>query len=234
MDTKRKITIRQETAADHDAVLVMVRDAFWNMYQPGCDEHFLVHQMNSHKDTIPELILVAVDKNDNKTILGYVGGTRATIGGDTEVVTLAPLAVSRTCHNKGVGSRLVEAFVEKAKSLGYPCVCIQGYPSYYERFGTANAQEFGIHLPDKTQPYGFQIIPLVAPSGMPKGAYVESKVFQNVPSKKIIAFEAEKSFPFKEKKEGTRSQEMFAMIYPLSYGDEVPPEFDSKACNDTS
>ena len=232
------VTTRQETAADHEAVLEMVRDAFWNMYGPGCDEHYLVHNMHSHKDTIPELCLVAVD--DNNKILGFIGGTRASVVGRdaaTEVVTLAPLAVSRACHSKGVGSMLVEAFVDKCKTKKCPCIVILGYPSYYDRFGAVNAHTFGIHMPNKSQPLGLQVIPLVDNSSeqaLPSGAYVESTVFQGLEPEAIEAFEKEKSLPYKEKKEGTKSQKMFAMIIKLAYDDEVPPEFDPKACNDTS
>lgn len=223
------VSIRPETASDHDKVLTLVHDAFWNMYMPGCDEHLVVHKMHTSPDTIPEMTMVAVD--DTQTILGYIGGTRATIGTATEVATLGPLAVSRSCHSKGVGTSLVKTFVDKAKSMGFPCVCVQGYPSYYERFGTVNAQTLGVHLPDKSQPFGFQIIPLA--KDIPKGAYVESDVFGGLTPEAIEALESEKSFPFKEKKEGTKSQQMFAMIYPLAYNDKMPPEFDPKACNNT-
>jgi putative acetyltransferase len=239
----KKVTIREETASDYDAVVVMVRDAFWNMYTKGCDEHYLVHRMHSHADLIPELCLVAVheDDDDTTTILGYVGATRSMIG-NTECVTLAPLAVSRSCHGKGIGTRLVEAVVEKCKSssstsTSYPCIAIQGYPSYYARFGFENAQRFGIHMPDKSQPLGLQILPIVsdAVSQVPRGAYVESSVFhEEIDPMAIEAFEAEKAFPYKEKKEGTKSQQMFAMIISLAHDDEIPQEFDPKACNDTS
>ena len=34
-----EITLRQEAANHHQAVEALVREAFWNVYQPGCHEH---------------------------------------------------------------------------------------------------------------------------------------------------------------------------------------------------
>jgi predicted N-acetyltransferase YhbS len=246
--TMDKVTIREETPADYDAVMVMVREAFWNLYAKGCDEHYLVHRMHSHADRIPELTLVAVqqregDDDDNDTpttILGYIGATRSMIG-NTECVTIAPLAVSRSCQGNGIGARLVEAVVAKCKSsssvttVSFPCIALQGYPSYYARLGFENAQKFGVHMPDKSQPLGLQILPISSSHVVPRGAYVESSLFhEEIDPEVIEAFEAENKalFPYKETKEGTRSQKMFAMIIPLAHDDELPPEFDPKACND--
>jgi predicted N-acetyltransferase YhbS len=237
--TMDKVTIRQASKADYPRVLVMVRDAFWNLYGKGCDEHYLVHRMQSHADFLPELALVAVQEDDDdKTVLGYIAGIRSMIG-TTECVTLAPLAVSRSCQGKGIGARLVEAFVAKCKSssASYPCIALQGYPSYYARFGFENAQKFRIHMADKSQPLGLQILPIVVADSsqqVPRGDYVESSVFHELDPEAIEAFEAERAFPYKEKKEGTKSQQMFEIMIALAHDDVVPPEFDPKACTDTS
>ena len=52
------ITIRTETPADYDAVEKMTRSAFYNLYVPGCNEHYLVRTMRPHPDFVPELDLV--------------------------------------------------------------------------------------------------------------------------------------------------------------------------------
>jgi predicted N-acetyltransferase YhbS len=237
--TLDKVTIRQVSEADYPRVLVMVRDAFWNLYGEGCDEHYLTQKMRSHADFLPELALVAVPVDDDKaTILGYIAGSRCLIG-TTECVTLAPLAVSRSCHGKGIGASLVEAFVAKCKtsSAAYPCIVLQGYPSYYSRFGFENAQKFGVHMPDKSQPLGLQMLPIVADASsqeVPRGDYVASTVFHELDAKAIEAFEAEHAFPYMEKKSGTKSQRMFEIMIALAHDDVVPPEFDPKACTDSS
>ena len=52
------LTIRLETEKDYSAVEELTREAFWNIYKPGADEHYFVHTMRSHPDFIPELAFV--------------------------------------------------------------------------------------------------------------------------------------------------------------------------------
>lgn len=47
--------IRNETPADYRAVEDLTRRAFYNLYVPGCHEHYLVHVMRDHPDFLPEL-----------------------------------------------------------------------------------------------------------------------------------------------------------------------------------
>ena len=51
--------IRYERPEDHAAVEAMVRRAFWNKHQPGCDEYYLVHIMRDGAAYVPELSRVA-------------------------------------------------------------------------------------------------------------------------------------------------------------------------------
>ena len=52
------INIRLETEDDYRAVEELTRNAFWNVYKPGADEHYYVHMMRKHPDFIPELAFV--------------------------------------------------------------------------------------------------------------------------------------------------------------------------------
>jgi len=54
------IILRKETKADYRLVEKITREAFWNLYVPGCTEHYLAHVMREHKDFIPELSYVAL------------------------------------------------------------------------------------------------------------------------------------------------------------------------------
>lgn len=49
----KNLTIRLETEKDYRAVEELTREAFWNVYKPGADEHYYVHQMRQHPDFIP-------------------------------------------------------------------------------------------------------------------------------------------------------------------------------------
>ncbi len=53
------ITIRREARQDRQTVEELTRQVFYNLYLPGCVEHYLVHIMREHPDFIPELDLVA-------------------------------------------------------------------------------------------------------------------------------------------------------------------------------
>lgn len=68
--------IRPETLADHHAVDVVTREAFWNLYRPGCDEHYTTHLIRQHEDHLPELSFVAeVDGQ----IVGSIICTRSSV-----------------------------------------------------------------------------------------------------------------------------------------------------------
>jgi predicted N-acetyltransferase YhbS len=40
-----KITIRNENEKDYRAVEELTREAYWNLYVPGCGEHFVLHNL---------------------------------------------------------------------------------------------------------------------------------------------------------------------------------------------
>ena len=58
--------IRLEQASDYRVVEELTREAFWNVYRPGCTEHFVLNQYRSNPDFIPELDLMM--EEDGKII----------------------------------------------------------------------------------------------------------------------------------------------------------------------
>ena len=50
-----KMKIRNEKKADYREVEELLRDAFWDLYVPGCVEHYVAHVVREHPDFIPEL-----------------------------------------------------------------------------------------------------------------------------------------------------------------------------------
>lgn len=62
------IMIRNETEQDFREVEEVTREAFRNLYAPGCTEHYLVHQMRNHPDFIKELDFVAEDNGKDLKI----------------------------------------------------------------------------------------------------------------------------------------------------------------------
>jgi len=99
------LSIRQETKNDYRAVENLTREAFWNLYVPGCNEHYLVHVMREHPDFVPELDFVAV--LDDK-IVGNIMYTRSSITDESdhrmEILTFGPVSVLPAYQKRGIGS----------------------------------------------------------------------------------------------------------------------------------
>ena len=55
---KNDYFIRLETPADHAEVEYLVRESFWNVYRPGCLEHYVLHCLRKDKAFVPELDFV--------------------------------------------------------------------------------------------------------------------------------------------------------------------------------
>ncbi|WP_135612500.1 GNAT family N-acetyltransferase [Methanococcoides sp. AM1] len=140
-----KILIRPEEECDIKEVENMTREAFWDLYKPGCVEHLIVHNMRRSSDFVKELDHVACDGDK---IIGSIIYSKAKVinneNKEFEVLCMGPLGVLPSYQNKGVGSLLMEHSIEKAKHLGYKAIIIFGNPEYYKRFGFKNATEYNI------------------------------------------------------------------------------------------
>jgi predicted N-acetyltransferase YhbS len=139
------ISIRSEEENDFESVEYLTREAFWNIYKPGCDEHLLVHKIREVAAFVKELDFVACDKDK---IVGNIIYSRAIIinneNKEFEVLCMGPLGVLPTYQGQGIGSLLLNYSFEQAKQLGYRAIIIFGNPDYYHRFGFINAKEYGI------------------------------------------------------------------------------------------
>lgn len=200
--------IRLETKKDYRGVEEVTREAFWNFYVPGCNEHLILHNMRKSKDFIPELDFVAVK---DERIVGNIVYTHSKVvkedGGEQAVVTFGPLSVLPEFQNQGVGGALIKHSSAKAKKIGFKAILIYGYPDYYKRFGFLGGKKFGISRSDGVFPKALQVLELSegALRGI-QGKFIESAVFETN-SDELDEFD--KSFPPKEKFE-TKSQENFA------------------------
>ena len=136
------ITIRNEMPADYAAVEALTREAFYNMYMPGCVEHYLVHVMRGHKDFVSELDFVL---ELDGTIIANVMYTRATLTDETgtvkEVLTLGPVCVAPTHQRQGYGRMIMEHSFEAARALGYEVVVLFGSPANYVARGFVSAHK---------------------------------------------------------------------------------------------
>ena len=108
------LTIRLETENDYRAVEELTREAFWNVYKPGADEHYFVNQMRNHPDFIPELEFVL--EKDGK-IIGNIMYTKAWLedekGECKEILCFGPLCVAPEYQRQKLGKLLIEHSFEK-------------------------------------------------------------------------------------------------------------------------
>lgn len=139
------IHIRREEPADYQRVEDITRKAFWNLYVPGCDEHYLVHVMRSHEDFIPELALV-IELDDQ--IIGNIMYTKATLidetGGEKEILTFGPVCVLPEHQRKGYGKLLMEHSFAQAIALGYDVIVIFGNPDNYVGRGFKSCKRYNV------------------------------------------------------------------------------------------
>ena len=175
-----RMIIRNEQEKDHRVVEEVTREAFWNLYTPGCDEHYLVHLIRKSPDFIPELAFVA--ELDNR-VVGSIFFTRSYIidkdDARHDTITFGPISVLPEFHRQGIGSALIEHAKEAAARQGHKAILIYGYPGYYKRFGFLHAKAFGIGNPEGKYPLAHMVLELYegALNGISGKAY-ESEIFQ--------------------------------------------------------
>jgi len=147
------ITIRNEKEADYRVVEEITRKAFWNLYAPGCNEHYLVHIMRSHKDFLPELdFVIEVDGQ----IIGNIMYTKAKLvdeaGEEKEILTFGPVCILPEYQRKGYGKKLMEYSFEKAAALGYDVIVIFGHPGNYVGVGFKSCKKYNVCLENGIYP----------------------------------------------------------------------------------
>lgn len=137
--------IRNEKETDYKLVEDITRKAFYNMYIPGCVEHYLVHIMRGHEDFIPELDFVL--ELDGK-VIGNIMYTKAGLtdekGSKKEIVTFGPVSVLPEYQRKGYGKMLIEHSLNRAAELGYEAVVIFGSPSNYVSSGFKCCKKYNV------------------------------------------------------------------------------------------
>ena len=145
--------IRRETPADYQTVEDVIRRAFYNVYVPGCTEHYLAHIMRGHEDFVPELDFVA--ELDGQ-IIGSILYTRARLtderGEEKPVLTFGPVCIAPDRQRQGYGKQLIEHSMRRAAALGHDVIVIFGNPFYYTGVGFQSCKKFNVHAEDGSFP----------------------------------------------------------------------------------
>ena len=192
------IILRKETEADYRTVEEITREAFWNLYVPGCSEHYLAHVMREHKDFIPELSYVALADD---RIVGSIMYTVSKLMGDEErfidTITFGPVSVVPEFQRLGIGSMLIWKTIDEAKARDERAIIIYGHPKNYCKFGFKSSKDYNIASMDGRFPYSLLVLELK--KGVLGGSawrYKESDVY-NVDMSKVEEFDT--TFVHKEK-----------------------------------
>ncbi|MBQ4099927.1 MAG: N-acetyltransferase, partial [Oscillospiraceae bacterium] len=143
---KNDYKIRLETPADYKAVENLTREAFWNVYRPGCLEHFVIYKLRDDEHFIKELSFV-LEKDGE--IIGHIAFMRATIttfnGQNIPIATFGPISISPHYQRCGFGKILLDFALNKAKSMGIGAICMEGNIDFYGKCGFVVASTKKIH-----------------------------------------------------------------------------------------
>lgn len=152
------VIIRNETPADYEAVEVLTRRAFYNLYVPGCNEHYLVRVMRPHPDFVPELDLVL--ELDGQ-IIGNVMYTKTRLvdeaGEEKNILTFGPVCIAPEYQRLGYGKLLLEHSFERALALGYDVIVIFGNPNNYVSRGFISCKKRNISLSNGVCPSAMMV-----------------------------------------------------------------------------
>ncbi|ONI37663.1 GNAT family N-acetyltransferase [Candidatus Epulonipiscium fishelsonii] len=189
--------IRQEQPKDYKEVEQVTREAFWNLYFPGCSEHLAVHKIRKSEDFIPELTFII---EENEKILGSIFYSKSKIvtkdKEEIKTITFGPVSIYPSKHRQGYGRKLITHSIEVAKTMGHRAIITLGYDYHYKPYGFVDGKDVGICLPNGSYT-GVLVLPLY--SGALDGitGCVEFTEALETPRHEVEAFD--KTFPYKKK-----------------------------------
>ncbi len=139
------IIIRSERKEEYSTVEHLVRESFWNVYRPGCSEHFVLHVLRDDPAFVKELDFVM--EKDGR-IIGQNMFMETVIEADDgrkiPILTMGPICIMPELKRQGYGKKLLDYSLEKAAALGYGAVLFEGNIGFYGKSGFDYASNFGI------------------------------------------------------------------------------------------
>lgn len=144
-----KFTIRKEKDSEQHEVENLVREAFWNVYRPGCLEHYVLHCLRKDEAFIPELNLVmTIEKDGKELLIGQAMCMKAEImldnGTPLPIMTLGPIGIHPNYKRQGYGKALLDYTLQRAAEKGFGAVCFEGNIDFYGKSGFTFASEYGV------------------------------------------------------------------------------------------
>ena len=143
------IIIRLEKKVEYREVEKLVRESFWNVYKPGCSEHYVLYVLRDDPAFVKELDFVM--EKDGR-LIGQNVFVRTVInaddGRDIDVLTMGPICIAPELKRKGYGKLLLDYSLEKAAEMGFGAVLFEGNIDFYGKSGFDYARKFGIRYHD--------------------------------------------------------------------------------------
>ena len=142
-------SIRLEKKEDYEEVENLVRESFWNVYRPGCSEHFVIHVLRDDPAFVMKLDFV-MEKDGE--LIGQNMFMRTVINADDgqmiPVLTMGPICITPSLKRQGYGKKLLDYSLEKAAAMGFGAVLFEGNIGFYGKSGFDYAWNFGIRYHD--------------------------------------------------------------------------------------
>ena len=142
-------TIRLEKPEDRAEVENLVREAFWNVYRPGCSEHYVIHVLRDDPAFVKELDFVM---EQDSRLIGQNMFMRTIINADDgrviPVLTMGPIGIIPALKRRGYGKKLLDYSLEKAACMGFGAVLFEGNIGFYGKSGFDYARSFNIRYHD--------------------------------------------------------------------------------------
>ena len=139
------IKFRLEKKEDYRAVENLVRESFWNVYRPGCSEHYVIHVLRDDPAFVKELDLVM---EENGRIIGQNVFMRNAVAADdgrsVPILTMGPICIAPALKRRGYGKALLDYSLERAAAMGFGAVMFEGNIEFYGKSGFDVASKFGI------------------------------------------------------------------------------------------
>lgn len=199
--SETQLIIRRETENDYRKTEELTREAFWNVYRPGCLEHYVLHCYRDDPAFVPELDLVMELDGE---MIGQVIYVRSQIlcddGRRLPVMTFGPIGIAPAFKRQGYGKRLLDESAERARALGVGALFITGNIDFYGKSGFVPAKTKGVRYADDPDADYFLVKELIPGflDGV-SGTYRDPEGYF-VCEKNPDGFEAyEATFPKKEK-----------------------------------
>lgn len=150
--------IRNEKTDDYRVVEEMIKETFWNLSVPGCNEHYFAHLVRNSEDFIPELDFVL--EEDGK-IIGSIIYVKAKLvamdGTEKEILSFGPFTIHPDYQRKGYGRKLLEHSLEAARKLGFDTIAIWGNPENYACYGFKNCKRYNVCIDKDVYPVALMV-----------------------------------------------------------------------------